>query len=62
MGDEEMHKMRCEFANCHGTLAPLCTPIVSMCDEPRLQTGTSGFSRDTHSEPVFVAEPAGHAG
>lgn len=57
-----MHEMGCEFANCHGTLAPLCTPTVSMCNEPRLETGISGFGPDAHSEPVFVAEPAGHAG
>lgn len=62
MDDEEMHEMGCEFVNCHGTLAPLCTPTVSMCNEPRLETGISGFGPDAHSEPVFVAEPAGHAG
>lgn len=57
-----MHEMGYEFANCHGTLAPLRSQTSSLRGESRLKTGIFGLWRVACSEPVFVAEPAGHAG
>jgi len=62
MDDGAMHEMGYEFANCHGTLAPLRSQTSSLRGESRLETGIFGLWRVACSEPVFVAEPAGHAG
>lgn len=57
-----MHEIKYEFANCHGTLAPLRSQTSPLRGELRLETGIFGLWPDACSEPVFVAEPAGHAG